>query len=147
MIWNKTAPNVAAVMTLNAESALESSMETNIQKHQFSGHHNWTPILISKSKTKKKSESNSLRNAKMVHHGQQIQINLTCKSKVVFRRISSTVSIACAMAQITHVIIRHTSIILGAQSSWHTWLGEVLSSCTNGVTSIAANPAIGNEKC
>lgn len=52
MMWNKDAPNVTAVMILKQCWVCTAVIheEKHKKKHQFSGHDNWNPILISDSK-------------------------------------------------------------------------------------------------
>lgn len=51
-----------------------------------------------------------------------------------------------SVTKITHIIIRHTCVILCTYSSWNTTLCEVFRSCPDTVATIWSNPTITYEK-
>lgn len=66
-------------------------------------------------------------------------------SIVVLRGVPTTVAVARTVAQVTQVVVRYARVVLGAEGARHTRLAEVLSSCSHTVTTVATNPAVGDE--
>lgn len=69
----------------------------------------------------------------------------TCTAVIVLTGISTAVTEAGSVAEMTHVLIWHTCIVLSAECSWDATLAEVLGRRSDGITAVAAYPAVGQE--